>query len=248
MNEFTQSIDIFKTYFKSIIIGCVIGTVIAAVILMFQKPVYQAEMIVSPTERTGVPSLSSFLPKAAANAPALQYFVERIDASQSTDFTVFETLITSPAIHHQINKDMVKSHRWLAKRLQIRPVGLSQFRKIILRDTNKDKLIPILNTLYRLTDQSIRDDKKMKTARRISYLNEQLKTTFNPDHRDAIIALLKEQEQTKMMVSIDNHFAANIIQPAIILEKPIAPNWKILFPILIALGGFLGLVVGGLRE
>jgi len=79
MNEFTQSIDILKTHFKSIVVGCVIGAIIAFLIMIFQKPVYQAEMIIAPTERTGVPSLSSFLPKAAADAPALQYFVERID-------------------------------------------------------------------------------------------------------------------------------------------------------------------------
>jgi len=248
MNEFSQSIQVLKIHYKSIFVGCVIGAIVALLVVLFQKPVYQAEMIIAPTERTGVPSLSSFLPKAAADAPALQYFVERIDASQSTDFTVFETLIASPSIHNQMDKNMVKSHRWLDKRLKIKPVGLTQFRKVILRDTDKGKLIPILNTLYRLTDQSVRDDKKMKTTRRIAYLNEQLKSTFNPDHRDAIIALLKEQEQTQMMVSIDNHFAADIIEPAYILEKPVAPNWKILFPALIVLGGFLGLVIGGLRQ
>lgn len=248
MNEFTQSMDIIKTNFKLIVVGCIIGAVLATLIVLFQKPVYQAEMIVAPTERTGVPSLSSFLPKGAADAPALQYFVERIDASQSTDFTVFETLLTSASIHNQMDKKLVSSHEWLKKKLKIRPVGLTQFRKVTLRDTNKEKLIPILNTLYRLTDQSIRNDKKSKTQRRIIYLNEQLKTTFNPDHRDAIIALLKEQEQTSMMVSIDTHFAADIIEPAYIISKPVAPNGMILFPVLIILSGFLGLVVGGFRN
>jgi len=205
-------------------------------------------MIIAPTERTGVPSLSSFLPKAAADAPALQYFVERIDASQSTDFTVFETLILSPSIHNQGGGNIVPPHKHLKKNLKIRPVGLTQFRRVTLRGNDKDKLIPVLNTLYRLTDQSIRNDKKSKTQRRISYLNEQLKTTFNPNHRNAIIALLKEQEQTSMMVSIDTHFAADIIEPAHLIEKPIAPNGMILFPIFIVLSGFLGLVLGGLRK
>jgi LPS O-antigen subunit length determinant protein (WzzB/FepE family) len=251
MNEFSQSLAILKTHAKSIIFGCLIGALIAFLILLLQKPVYQAEMIIGPTARTGVPSLSSLLPKTAADAPALQYFVERIDASQSTDFTVFETLLTSPSIHLQVNDNMIDAdnkHQWLDKRLKLRPVGLTQFRKVTLKDTNKEKLIPILNTLYRLTDQAIRNDAQSKTQRRISYLNEQLKTTMNPDHRDAIIALLKEQEQTAMMVSIDNHFAADIIEPAYVLNKPIAPNWTILLPLFIALGGFLGLVISGLRQ
>ena len=251
MNEFTQSIAILQTHKKSIVLGSVIGFIFALLVILIQKPVYQAEMIIGPTARTGMPSLSSFLPKVAADAPALQYFVERIDASQSTDFTVFETLMTSPSIHLQVNDAMVKAenkHQWFEKRLKLRPVGLTQFRKVTLRDTDKEKLIPILNTLYRLTDQSIRNDAQSKTQRRIAYLNEQLKTTMNPGHRDAIIALLKEQEQTSMMVSIDSHFAADIIEPAYVLDKPVAPYWRILFPIFIALGGFLGLVISGLRK
>lgn len=245
MNEFEIVTKTLHRHQKSILIGCFIGVALSILITVFQKPTYQAEMIVAPTERTGVPSLSSFLPKSAADAPALQYFVERIDASQSTDFTTFETVILSPYIHSQADKNIVPPYKQLKKNMRIKPVGLTQFRKIILRGKNKNQLIPTLNTLFRLTDQSIRNNKKAKTTRRITYLNEQLKNTFNPDHRNAIIALLKEQEQTAMMVSIDNNFAADIIDPAHILEKPITPNLKILLPLLMVIGGFIGFIISG---
>lgn len=251
MNEVSVSLSILNTHKTSIFIGGIFGAILAAFITLFQTPIYQAEMIVGPTQRTGVPSLSSMLPTVAADAPALQYFVERIDAAQSNDFTVFETRLTAPSTIQQINGDMIPSDTpqlWIKKNLQIRPVGLTQFRRVILKDTHKDKLVPILNTLYHLTDLSVRQDNKAKAERRMSYLSEQLKNTLNPAHRDAIIALIKEQEQTTMMASIDHEFAARVIEPAYILPKPVAPNWKILFPILIALGGFIGLIVGSIKK
>ncbi len=251
MNEIDIAVQTLRHHGKGIVVGMVVGFILALLVILFQKPVYQAEMIIGPTERTGVPSLSSFLPSVAADAPALQYFVERIDAAQSNDFTVFETRLKTPSTTNQMNASMFPSDNpqvWLQKNLKIRPVGLTQFRKITLQSNDKDKLIPLLNTLYRLTDLSIRQDKKMKVQRRITYLNEQLKITLNPDHRDAMIALLKEQEQTSMMASIDNEFAATVIEPAYIKPKPVSPNSMILFPVLIMIGGFLGFVLSSLRR
>jgi hypothetical protein len=253
MNEWDIALHGIRNHGRSILAGTVIGCICAILVMIFQKPVYQAIMIVGPTEKTGVPSLNSFLPKAAADAPALQYFVERIDASRATDFTVFETKISSPDIITSIAKNKSfgippDTQKWARNHLKIRSQGMTPFRKITVEDHNVSHAIAILNALYETTDQSIRADKKLKTVRRISYLNQQLKTVRNPDHRDAIVALLKEQEQIAMMVSIDNEFAAEIITPAYVSEKPIAPNGKILFPAFMFAGGFLGLMLSGLRK
>jgi len=250
MTEIDITFQTLRTHAKGIVTGVVMGCLVAVSITFLQPPTWRAEMIIAPTERTGVPSLSSFLPQTGADAPALQYFVERIDASHSTDFTVFETLITAPAIIQQVDPTMIPtdgdSRLWLDRHLSIRPVGMTQFRRITLTDTHKDKLIPLLNTLYHLTDKTIRNDKKAKTARRITYLNTELENVRHPDHRDAIIALLKEQEQTAMMAEIDAAFAADIIQPATLLPKPVAPNPSIIFPIAIFIGGFIGFIISGL--
>jgi len=251
MNEIDYAVQTLRDHWKMIMTGALIGGVLALLIVMIQPPTYRAEMIVGPTERAGMPSLTSFLPRVAADAPALQYFVERIDASQSTDFTVFETLVTSPSIHTQIPENIAPDDDrilWFEKNLKIRPVGMTPFRKVILDHRDKDKLIPILNTVFQLTDQSIRQGKRAKVNKRINHLNEQLQQVRNPDHREAIIALLKEQEQTAMMVAIDQEFAAEIIEPAYILPKPVAPNPVILFPVLMAIGGFIGLISSNVRK
>jgi LPS O-antigen subunit length determinant protein (WzzB/FepE family) len=255
MNEWQVMIKIMRDHGQFIICGMAIGAIITVLIILFQTPIYRVSMIVAPSERTGVPSLSSFLPKAAADAPALQYFVERIDASQSTDFTVFETRLTTisqlKALPDRIQKsinDDGDAVEWLQKNIKIRPVGMTPFRKISIDHENPDAAKDVLKTLCLNTDMAIRQDKKSKISRRISYLNEQLKTTMNPDHRDAIIALLKEQEQTLMMASIDNEFAAVIIEPPSVSARPISPRGIILFPVLMFTGMILGYMFSNFRQ
>lgn len=255
MNEWDIMLNAFRDHGRMILCGAVIGLIIALSITFFQKPVYEARMIVAPTERTGVPSLGSILPQGAAEAPVLQYFVNRIDAANSSDFTVFETLIDSPRLASHLIKTnapalpVTKSSDltlWMSKHVRIRPVGTTPFRKITVRHTNADQAVQLLGTLFQETDMMIRKDTNMKTKRRITYLKDQLSKTNHPDHRDAIIALLKEQEQTAMMVSIDNHFAAWPIEPPSIVPRPVAPNWKILFPVLGFGGAILGFMMSGL--
>jgi uncharacterized protein involved in exopolysaccharide biosynthesis len=251
MNDIEAAVQTLRDHGKFIFAGILIGVLAAMAVVLIQPNTYRAEMIVGPTERAGMPSLTSFLPKVAADAPALQYFVERIDASQSTDFTVFETLIASPSIHTRIPDNIAPDGDrtlWFEKNLKIRPVGMTPFRKVSIDHQDQEKLIPILNTLFQLTDQSIRQDKRAKVDKRIAHLTDQLQQVRNPDHREAIIALLKEQEQTAMMVAIDTQFAAEIIEPAYILPKPVAPNPVILFPVLMAIGGFLGLMISAVRK
>jgi len=250
MTEWDHAINAIRNHGRYICGGVLIGAIIAILILVFQTPQYRAEMIVAPTDRTGVPSLSSFLPKAAADAPALQYFVERIDASQSTDFTVFETVLLDADTIDKLKSNTQFNlsddpYNYIKRHVKIRSHGMTPFRKITITHDDPEIAKLILMGLYQYADDSVRLDKKIKTNRRIQYLNDQLDKTRNPDHRDAMIALLKEQEQTSMMASIDNNFAAQIISAPYASQKPISPNWKILFPILIFAGGFLGLMVGG---
>ena len=254
MNEWDLAVDAFRLHGKSIFAGVILGLFIASIIFTLQKPVWQSEMIVGPSERTGVPSMASLLPRNAADAPALQYFVERIDAAHSTDFTLFETLLNSPQSILNFSKanlenlpvnDTNELQLWLNKNLKIRPVGITPYLRVILRHKEKNQGPLILRMLYKTTDQTIRNDKKIKTQRRIVYLNQQLKIVKSPEHRDAIIALLKEQEQIAMMVSIDNEFAAELIEPPHTLPKHVAPNAVILFPLFAFAGGFIGLMLSG---
>ena len=211
-------------------------------------------MIIAPAQRTGIPNLSSFLPKGANETPVLQYFVERIDAANASDFTTFETIINGPQLAHylyQNHKNMLAKDTiddtvtWLSKNVRVRGVGTTPYRKITIRTHDRDQAQELLELLFTQTDHIIRQNALSKTTRRIAYLKEELKKTMHPDHRDAMIALLKEQERTAMTVAIDNNFAAVPIEEPHTLSKPIAPDWRILFPVFILAGGFIGLLIGG---
>ena len=254
MSEWDHAIRILQDHGKSILIGMVMGMCCAAIVMFIQKPVWEAKMIVAPASQPGMPSMANFLPKMGAGAPVLQYFVERIDAAGGSDFSAFETLITSPRLADALEQSGALTPssgpmaKWLKDHVRVRSVGMTPFREITLRHTDKQAAATLLDMLYRKTDMMIRQDAKTKTNRRITYLKEQLKTVRNPDHRDAMVALLKEQEQTAMMVSIDTAFAARTIDGASVGYKPVAPDWRLLFPVFIFAGGIFGFMLSGLRE
>lgn len=254
MNDWDHAVKSLKDHWRIMLAGLFVGLICAVLVMLFQKPVWEAQLTVAPTTRTGMPGLSSILPQSAADTPVLQYFVERIDAATSTDFSRFETLINSPRMagHLLRMKDVVLPQntkpdlaKWLDKNVRIRGIGATPFRKITLRYDDPEQAMALLNRLYRETDMVLRHDVQNKTQRRITYLKDQIQKTFHPDHKDALIALLKEQEQTAMMVSIDKQFAAEAIDPPSVKSRPIAPDWRLLFPAFMIGGLLIGLMVGG---
>jgi LPS O-antigen subunit length determinant protein (WzzB/FepE family) len=248
-NEWDITIKSIQSHWKSMAIGLFIGLIVAICILIFQKPVWQAKMIIAPTERTGIPNLSSFLPQTLNETPVFQYFVERLDASNASDFITFQTLMNGPEIadyilknHDDLIADKTQPAYWLSRNVKIRPYGTTPYKKVTLNGTDRQKITSLLNILFQQTDSTIRQNALAKTNRRITYLREELKKTRHPDHRDAMIALLKEQERIAMTVSIDHHFAAVPIQYPVVSNKMIAPDWRLIIPVCLFIGLVFGLI------
>lgn len=257
MNEWDIVIKSLKDHGRVMIAGMVAGLIAAVLVTVFQTPVWEARMTVAPTTRTGILNLSSVLPRSAADTPMLQYFVDRIDAATSSDFALFQTLIDSPRLARRLigaeagnlpEAEPSDLTAWLNEHVRVRNVGATPFRRITLRHHDPVVAVNLLERLYAETDMVIRQDMQAKTARRIAYLKEELQKTFHPDHRDALIALLKEQEQTAMMVSIDRQFAAEAVDPPSVGDKPVAPDWRLIFPVFIACGAIFGLMLGGFMQ
>ena len=252
MNEWDTALETIIRYGRGITIGAIAGLLLATLIMVFQKPAYQAEMIIAPAQRTGMPNLSSFLPQGVNDTPVLQYFVDRIDAANASDFTTFETIFNGPQLAQYIGRERPsfipsENHtQWLKRHIKIRNVGTTPYRKIILRHPDQSIAPQLLGILFEQTDRIIRRSALMKTSRRIAYLKEELKKTIHPDHRDAMIALLKEQERSAMTVSIDNHFAAIPIEQPTVSRKPVAPDWRVVLPICLFAGALIGLILNGL--
>ena len=255
MNEWDIAVQSIERHGRGIAIGLICGIILAALILIFQKPMYQAEMVIAPAQRTGMPNLSSFLPQGINDTPVLQYFVDRIDAANASDFTTFETIFNGPQLARYLSQERGRLvpptndvTKWIKHAVKIKGVGTTPYRKITLRHPDQDKAAQLLAVLFEQTDKIIRRNALMKTSRRIAYLKEELKKTIHPDHRDAMIALLKEQERSAMTVSIDNNFAAIPIEAPTVSSRPVSPDWRIVFPICLFACGIIGLMISGLAQ
>lgn len=240
-------------------IGAGVGVVLAVLLWLVLPAAWDARMTVGPAGRGAGPDLSAFMP--ASESPTIQYLLQRVGAVTAADFAVYEMLMTSPRVATALVKDetiktrlndvcgncgrdTAKLSHWLSGHVRIQPVGATQMRRITVRLHDKTLATDLLRALHRLSDETIRADVRVRTDQRIAYLREQLGGVANLDQRDAMIGLLKEQERTRMMVGIDSDFAAEIIDPPSLPDRPACPNLYMLLPLLALLGAAGGFGYG----
>jgi LPS O-antigen subunit length determinant protein (WzzB/FepE family) len=235
--------------------GALAGVVFALLLMVVIPHKYQAEMIVAPTNKTEGKDFSSLLPDA--DIPALQYFVQRIAGNSSTDFTEFETLMRTSRVAEEIFKNKIilaqllptekQSVRYLRDYLQnkisIAPMAATAIRQISFRHENPEFAKAFLQILYDKTDFILKQDIHQRANKLITHLEQALVNTRSPDHRQALVTLLKEQEHLKLLTSIDVPYAAQLIEPPIVSVTPVTPNPWLLFPVLLLIGTGVGYVV-----
>lgn len=236
------------------LLGCIIGAIMAALLMVMLPSQYRIEMILTPAQKTGGGDFSALMPNA--DIPALRYFTQKLNALSSSDFLTFENMILSsriaevleeqPDILNVIKGD--KKDKWnqddirdyLKRHVDIYPVGATPLRRVIYFHQDPDSAKKLLTALYTATDHLIKGDAKAKSEQLLEALDDALRDTRNPDHRDALVALLKEQEHIKMLTSLDLPYAAEMLEPPVSSPKPVRPAPLILFPSLILAGLFLG--------
>ena len=216
-------------------------------------------MTVAPAGRGVGGDLSALLPNP--ESPAIQYLLQRVGSVTAADFATYEVLMTSPRVAASLIKDEAfktklpslcndcgKSasalSRWLDCHVRTRPIGATQMRRVTLRMNDRQLATDLLRALHRISDETIRTDARIRTDQRISYLREQLSKVSNPDHRDALIGLLKEQERSRMMVGIDQDYAAESIDPPSVANRKAFPDPFLLVPVFAFIGLLGGLAFG----
>lgn len=247
---------------RSAALGMALGAALAIVLCAWLPSCFEARMTVGPSGRGAGADLSAFLP--ATESPTIQYLLQRVGSVTAADFSIYEMLMTSPRVAAALIKDDAfknKLHdlcdrcgddsaalaRWLDRHVRVRPVGATQMRRVSLRMKNGKLATDLLRALHRLSDETIRADARIRTDQRMAYLREQLGHVSNPDHRDTLVSLLKEQERMRMMVGIDNDFAAEAIDPPTLSDRPAFPDPYVMIPIFLILGGIVGTGVGLIR-
>ena len=132
---------------------------------------------------------------------------------------------------------------YIAKRVEIDPVGETSLRTYSYLHSDPVFAVAFLSRLHNVTDGLIRHEMRKGVNERIAYLNAALATTNNPDHRRAMTDLLMEQERFKMLVSIDQPYAASVVVKPSASPKAVWPDLYLVYEGFIAAGMFIGFVV-----
>jgi len=230
---------------------------------------YKAEMIVAPANPINGAEVSSLL--ADENLFALRYLVQRVGVGTSSDFTRFENMYAGPSVAEMLLQDenilkglsmdraygfLAPQKNWnaarlseyLSKRVRIVPIGATPLRKMVYFHPNPEFASYLLTRIHVLTDALIRQTIKAEAIERVQYLSDAVQKTNNPEHRRALTTLLLEQERLRMLVSIDQPYAASVIEPASASDKPQWPDLKLLVCAALVCGFLTGWLVHGFRR
>lgn len=251
---------------RSWIAGGVVAGVLAAFIwMMLSVPQYRVTMLVGPTTRTGTPDISALFPENASFA--LEYVLRSFGPGDSSDFMRFETILRGPTVSAALLQDQSlqpgvnADRRWafqgerniddpsalsayLNKKVRIEPVGNTPMRRITYHHADPQFGRQLLLALYGQTDGLIRDEIRTKTDARIAWLKKTLFSSSDPEHRRMLTTLLMEQEQVRMILALDEPFAAALAEPPAVSSKPVWPDKALLFAVFALMGAATGFLVG----
>lgn len=231
------------------------------------RPYYKAELIVGPANPINGAEISSLL--GNENLFAIRHLVQRVGVGSSSDFTRFENMYDGPSVasllleddtvrkglardyaYESMRDDYELSKEWLAdymaRRVTLHPVGATPLRKMVYMHPSPEFGQYFLTRIHTLTDALIRQTIRAETIERVQYLQEAVEQTRNPEHRRALTTLLLEQERLRMLVSIDQPYAAAIVEPASASHKPRWPDVFLILPGFMTAGFVLGLMLYGL--
>ena len=248
--------------------GIVIATAIAVVFIYMAVPAYRARMIVSPASGMDGAAISAM--GAGDDFLGLRYMAQRGGFSGDADFLRFENMVRGASVARELLRDekIVKglsfdraftfweasSAAWtperlaeyIEKRVRIEPVGGTALRRLIYLHPNPEFAVYLLHRLQRVTDEMIRSAVRADAAARVDYLQKAIAETVNPEHRRALTALLMEQERLRMLASIDQPYAAAVVEPPSASARPWWPDALLVVPSLMFAGALLGLMLHGL--
>ncbi len=112
--------------------------------------------------------------------------------------------------------------RHLSRELVIAPIGSTPMRRLSFRHPDREVGLALLAHMHRITDELLRAEAARRTTAQIAYLEGQLRRVTIAEHRQALAALLSEQEQNRIVIAVDLPFAADIIEPP---TAPSSADW-----------------------
>ncbi len=256
--------DVWRAKFYMLIF-VIVAVMAAFVFLSAANDFYRADMILSPATQMGIGGQVT----RHVGEGSIQIQQQELESEEA--FLHFETIYNGVSVASILIKDQniiaalaqdksfsfsknqsPKSAKafseYLKKRVRLEPVSGTPLRRMTYLSTSKDNAVYMISRIHAITDEIVRGRILTSTNERIRYLNQSLSATNHPDHRRNITGLLMEQERIKMMVSLDQPFAANIVEPASVSERPKWPDPFVIYTVFILVGLLFGFVTYGLRH
>lgn len=245
----------FTTAFFMILAGLFIG---------LATPYYRAALLVTPANPMSGAEVSSLL--ANDDLFALRYMVQRVGVTNTSDFTRFESVAVGASTAQALLQDetimrgLMSEPSWFAaggtktwtayslseylqRRVTFESVGASAMRRIVYWHPNPAFAALFLERVHDIADRHIRTTIRRDATQRIQYLQGAVAKIPNPEHRRALTALLLEQERLRMLVSIDQPYAAEVIEPAAAGSRAAWPKASLVL-LMAALAGVMSGFIG----
>lgn len=253
--------DLFREIWAGklfIIIGAVVGVVAAFAFMAVALPHAKAQIVLAPANPLTV--------ERVASSATLSGQYQAQPSSENTNFTRFESsykgvavanlLLKNPEITEGLKADRSFAFEdakqswtpeelaeYVSRRVRVDPVGETSLRSLNYYHPDATFAVTFLQRLHAITDGLLRRDMRVQIDNRINYLNEALSGARNPEHQRALADLLLEQQRLKMMVSIDQSYAASVVVPASLQAGAGWPNAALVYSLLSLIGAFFGFVL-----
>lgn len=269
MDDGDTIIDFIRTLWRarlSLLIGGLIGALAGLALVYSLQPQYRATMIVAPSliDQSGE-SLTRF--ENGQNVALDRLGLER---AVPPEFVRFEQILRGSTVAGILSRydgiaalmgqdrlfvfqnaaplDQSDVPEYLIHHVSIEPIGTTTSRRISFTHPDRDFAVRLLGHLHKISDATIRQKAGSDTQQRIAWLQRELSTTSNPDHRAALTALLLAQERRRMLVSMDQPYAAEIVEAPSSFSKPAWPSYTLMMVVSIFVGMLGGFVIFSLRR
>lgn len=260
--------DLWRARFY-LLAGVLAGIVCAFLFLATAVPQYRAGMLVTPTTRSGTPDISALFPNNASFA--MEYVMQSFGPGDSSDFMRFETILREASVaerllqDEKIRKGLAAAGRyrffgapdidtapelsaWLQDNVAVDFVAQTRLKRVSLLHPDPAFAVYMLQKMYETTDGMIRVELEDKTAKRIEYLTREIDGVSHPEHRRILTKLLMDQEQIRMILAVNEPFAAALAEPPAAEARPAWPRKPIIVPAFIFAGMFAAYVFFAARR
>lgn len=136
---------------------------------------------------------------------------------------------------------------YIGRRVVFEPVGETAQRRMRYMHPDPEFAALFLQRIHAIADGLIRYNTRREVNGRIDYLRAELEKARNPEHRRALADLLMEQERLRMLVSIDQPYAAAVVEPAFVSAAMRWPDAALTFPVFACAGALAGFAIFSLR-